>query len=413
MTIAEARRGMPDLVGSGLQPRVTGSGLLPELTGSGPQPELTESDLQPALTESSLQPDLTASGPQLPEPAPDQQEEVVPFEFTGAAAEYFRISIVNLLLMLVTCGLYSPWAKIRRLRYFYGNTLLAGRAFGYHASPVALLKGRLLALGVLAALAVTVRLFPSAAAAGPLAVFAATPWLVVRGMRFRLRNTTHRGLRFGFDGRVGPACVPYLVDVMLAWLTLGLRTPRAVWARWKYLADGSRLGATAFSLEVTVSPFRRAVWGAAGVALASVFMALRGLAAGQAFLRLFSGRTAIAAASVTPFVVLFIAAGAAYVYFNTAVTNAVWNNLRLGPHRFVSSLEFVPMLRLQGMNLLAIVATAGLAIPWARIRLARYRTQHLQVIACGRIGGLRNQDDVDEEAFGSETADALDIMVGL
>ena len=40
-------------------------------------------------------------------------------EFTGSGSEYFRIWIVNLLLTLVTLGLYYPWAKVRRLRYFY------------------------------------------------------------------------------------------------------------------------------------------------------------------------------------------------------------------------------------------------------------------------------------------------------
>jgi hypothetical protein len=55
---------------------------------------------------------------------PDQAHHV-PIEFTGSGSEYFRIWIVNLLLTLVTFGIYYPWAKVRRLRYFYGNTLVA------------------------------------------------------------------------------------------------------------------------------------------------------------------------------------------------------------------------------------------------------------------------------------------------
>ena len=41
--------------------------------------------------------------------------------FTGSGSEYFRIWIINLLLTLATAGLYLPWAKARRLRYFMGN----------------------------------------------------------------------------------------------------------------------------------------------------------------------------------------------------------------------------------------------------------------------------------------------------
>eukprot|EP01031_Cornospumella_fuschlensis_P012127 gene12127-14827_t len=32
-------------------------------------------------------------------------------EFTGSGSEYFRIWVVNLLLLLVTVGIYYPWAK--------------------------------------------------------------------------------------------------------------------------------------------------------------------------------------------------------------------------------------------------------------------------------------------------------------
>jgi uncharacterized membrane protein YjgN (DUF898 family) len=39
----------------------------------------------------------------------------------AARGEYFGIWIVNLLLSLVTLGIYTAWAKVRRLRYFYGN----------------------------------------------------------------------------------------------------------------------------------------------------------------------------------------------------------------------------------------------------------------------------------------------------
>src|SRR5262245_54813734 len=71
------------------------------------------------------------------------------FSFTGSGGEYFRIWIVNMLLSILTLGIYSAWAKVRRLRYFYGNTHLAGSAFEYHGRPIAILKGRLLAFGVL------------------------------------------------------------------------------------------------------------------------------------------------------------------------------------------------------------------------------------------------------------------------
>src|SRR2546426_4204023 len=73
------------------------------------------------------------------------------FSFTGSGAEYFRIWVVNLLLSIVTLGVYSAWAKVRRLQYLYRNTTVAGAIFDYHGNPKAILKGRILALGLLAA----------------------------------------------------------------------------------------------------------------------------------------------------------------------------------------------------------------------------------------------------------------------
>src|SRR5262245_6312583 len=71
------------------------------------------------------------------------------FEFTGAGGEYFRIWIVNLAMTLLTLGIYSAWAKVRRLQYFYRNTTLAGSSFDYHGNPLAILKGRVIAVGLL------------------------------------------------------------------------------------------------------------------------------------------------------------------------------------------------------------------------------------------------------------------------
>ena len=81
-----------------------------------------------------------------PDPSPQEHR----FEFHGNGGEYFRIWIVNLLLTLVTLGIYGAWAKVRRLRYFYGSTELAGSAFEYHGEPRKILKGRLIAAGLLA-----------------------------------------------------------------------------------------------------------------------------------------------------------------------------------------------------------------------------------------------------------------------
>ena len=40
---------------------------------------------------------------------------ILNFEFRGDGMEYFKIWIVNILLTIVTLGIYSAWAKVLRL----------------------------------------------------------------------------------------------------------------------------------------------------------------------------------------------------------------------------------------------------------------------------------------------------------
>lgn len=88
--------------------------------------------------DSPIQP--ASLSPVLPEKIPAQR-----FSFTGSGSEYFRIWIVNLLLTIVTFGIYSAWAKVRRTQYFYNNTHVAGSSFDYHGKPLSILKGRAIA----------------------------------------------------------------------------------------------------------------------------------------------------------------------------------------------------------------------------------------------------------------------------
>jgi uncharacterized membrane protein YjgN (DUF898 family) len=76
--------------------------------------------------------------------------------------------------------------------------------------------------------------------------------------------------------------------------------------------------------------------------------------------------------SVAAFLAAFVAAGA---YFRVSLHNAVWNGLRLGPHRFRSQQTLASFLALELGNVAATVATLGLFRPWAAVRSARWRAE--------------------------------------
>jgi uncharacterized membrane protein YjgN (DUF898 family) len=73
-------------------------------------------------------------------------------EFKGNAKEYFGIWIVNVLLSIITLGIYGAWAKVRDKKYFYGSTYIDAQNFSYHARGLQIFIGRLIVFGALIAL---------------------------------------------------------------------------------------------------------------------------------------------------------------------------------------------------------------------------------------------------------------------
>lgn len=154
-------------------------------------------------------------GPPPVEPSP--QVQTLPLRFTGSGGEYFRIWVVNLLLTIVSLGIYSAWAKVRKTRYFWSNTQLDGTAFQYHGNPGAILRGRILVGILFVAYSVLGRISITAGLVALIVLGLLAPWFFYKAMRFKLTNTTWRGVRFGFDSTVGEAYAA-LLPAVVAWL---------------------------------------------------------------------------------------------------------------------------------------------------------------------------------------------------
>lgn len=132
-------------------------------------------------------------------------EQAYAFKFTGQAGEYFRIWIVNTFLVLITLGLWSPWAKIRKRQFMLRHTWVADANFEFHARPWPILRGRLIAGTLFIVYWFTGNLNPKYAAWVALCVALLAPWFVVNSLRFNMANTSYRNLRFAFDGTLRDA----------------------------------------------------------------------------------------------------------------------------------------------------------------------------------------------------------------
>lgn len=173
--------------------------------------------------------------------SPPPHKDFLPFRFSAGTAAYYRLWLSNMLLTIMTLGIYSVWAKVRTQKFLLGHTELAGGRFDYHAQPLTILKGRILMLLVLVLWQL------SASNRGlyffiGLVLFLCMPWLITQALRFRLANTSWHRMRLRFSGRSRMAYLAYLKYWTLLTVSVGLAWPWAVQIKRRFIIEHIHLG---------------------------------------------------------------------------------------------------------------------------------------------------------------------------
>ena len=339
----------------------------------------------------------SADAPSAPAPPEDawRQRESEPAEdrlihFTGDGTEYFKIWAVNLALTIVTLGIFSAWAKVRRLRYFYANTSLTGSTFDFHGAPAAILRGRIIALLVVVGYTQAPKISLTLYGVVALFILAVFPWLYWRSLRFRLGNTSFRGARFNFTGDLSmayqillpPAALFLSVNVIVA-LAVPAGSDKtaalvmagkigvlyllalSIWPYYYHRLRAYQHGNTVFG----VTPF--GYHGTAGQFYVLAGKILIILVVAAMLLGLDIGVIMVSAKDFLVGVVVFgLLALILYVsifaigpYARSRAQNIVWDNTDLGGARFTSTLSFGTLLKVEAVNLLATMVTLGLFRP--------------------------------------------------
>lgn len=353
------------------------------------------------------QADLLAAPEQAAPPASGPSATIQRLQFTGSGKEYFRIWIVNLMLTVATLGIYSAWAKVRRLQYFDRNTTLAGASFDFFGNPRAILKGRLLAVGLLALYQYAFGFSLTFGVAVVGALVLALPFLMRSALRFRLSNTRYRGLAFGFTGNIRGAYWAYLPPVITVFLpgVLVALFPLRAWAAiglllylgWplmhgamksyqhRHLAYGNQHASYPLTAWRFVPPYLLAalipVLGVLVVGVVSAVLAY-----------VFNGKPAQTGVSSTVLIVLFTAMAGAYglfllviPYLQVRLTNLAWSNTTFPHIRIRSTMRVWPFMRLQVANTILTLLTLGLYRPFAVVRVYKYRLAHIELEVDGDV----------------------------
>ena len=316
--------------------------------------------------------------------------EPVALQFTGSAGEYFRIWIVNLCLSVLTLGIYSAWAKVRRKRYFYGSTLLEGSAFEYLGNPVAILKGRIIVVLAFAAYSVLQQIYAAFSLVLLVVILVFLPWVIQRALQFNARNSTHRNLRFGFHGTKMDIFGLLLIGGLLVPMTLGMAYPFYFAMKRRIFVDNSAYGEQRFSFSATTGDYYVAA-----------------LKVSLAFIGFLVGSIVTLGIGLLPLYLLLRA------YAEASFARLAWRNTMLGGIRFDCGWTAGGLFKLYFVNALAVLVSFGLLVPWAAIRSARYKLERISLQSEHGLGGFFAAAQENVGAVGDEAGELLGFDFGL
>lgn len=370
--------------------------------------------------------------------------QTLPIRFTGSGSEYFRIWIVNLLLILVSFTLYWPFARARRIAYFQNNTVVGEHPLGFHADPWKMFRGYIVIGGLGLAYSLSAETMPLLATSLLLLGALAWPALWRASLQFRLRNTSWRGVRLNFDGDMKGAYLAYAPLLLPVLVLCGLGVVAAslpadgkpspeqgrllavllgvamllfvgvmpwCFARIKrYQHGGYRFAGERTELRAGVRAFYGLGFRAYGVLLGGfvallltgwLLLPLRGTGFASVFLVLIALAYLVVPLLMVP-------------YVTVSMQNLIWPQTRSRQTRFRSELRFGAYARLNALQWLLIGVTLGLYWPFAQVRLTRMRLEAMSLQVKGSVNDWLAQAATRQGgALGDAAGDFFGIDLGL
>lgn len=379
--------------------------------------------------------------------------------FKGRGGEFFGIWIVNVLLSIVTLGIYSAWAKVRTKRYFYGNTYIDGDNFEYHAQPIQILKGRLVALAIVFVWGIANSFIPQLAILLLLLFYVVLPWLLWSNARFDSAMTSYRNVHFSFNSSLKDAyvtllgrgfgaalaiavfigvcasvatisttasvilalCSVIVIAALYGWVAVGVQ---------HYFANGYRYGDWQFSAELETSFFVKTYLKAMAIgvssAIAIMILMVIGFFGSSSFSEVMNGDLSSfnGGSQFLSFALAYVAAIVMMIglaaYTAVRTRNYVFSQLKLQlGEQEENGFEFKSTFAVDGYTWLVIsnfllqVVTLGLARPWAMVRASRYVADHTVVVVDMSQLKATDQDSKVKSAISDEVAQAFDLGVGI
>ncbi len=339
-------------------------------------------------------------------------------KFSASGWEYLKLYWTNFLPSLLTLGVYSAWAKVRRQRYLLGHTQIAGSSFDYTAQPQRILKGRIIAL-ILVTLYYFIEYFPVITIITALILFyLLVPILVVGAFRFRAANTRWRNIAFSFQGTYRQAYRIYFFYYLLGVLSAGLLYPYYQFKNREFLLNNLCYGTQKFSFTGTLPVFYKYYFQAVllfVLALLPFFIYTYykyniGFSGSIEYLEIllfdFMDLLVTILFVFVPFLIAYEFLRVRFLYYTL-------NNTTLGEVKIRNDIKFLMMLYIMLTNVVLVLVSFGIFLPWARLRKIRYIYTHVYYEASPSINNFYSGKQEGVSALGDAANDSFGFDIGL
>lgn len=332
--------------------------------------------------------------------------------YDGRTGELLVLWIKVLLLGIVTLGIYSRfWGKTRIRRYFWNHVSLLGERFEYDGTGGELFRRFLLALFILPLLIglaygsgiLLRRLGVNSEAAHGVGValyLAAIFFLVFVSQygsrRYQMSRTVWHGIRGGVEGSSAGYALRAIGYTLLTPFTLGLVVPWQYVGLWRYKTNHTGFGDIDFHFEGS----GRKLLGPFLVAYASVILGLivAALVGGGVFLAVAGiphdradidqAMPAIIGAVVVFYLTYLFISIVGYLHFFVRAFAYTAEGTSFGRVHFAFPVRKRELFWFQLANLLLLIFTVGLAIPFVGQRYVRFFCNHLRIYGSQELKAL-------------------------
>jgi uncharacterized membrane protein YjgN (DUF898 family) len=345
------------------------------------------------------------------------------FEFDGNWREFAPIAFTNLLLTLVTLGVYAFWARARERRYLWSRTRFIDDRLEWVGTGMELFIGYVLAILIFA-----VPIWGLQFAFSILTARGQHEWAVLlllilyllgmylvgvatfRALRYRLSRTFWHGIRGGSDVQGFQYGLSHLWRTIVGALAAGLLVPWAkvsLWnIRWQAMSFGPHPFESAARFERLMLRFL-AYYLFPMVFFIGALILFAIVAPGAAENRREAMENFAIVAAIF-FAVFFILLGLVALAYYSAFYREAIGNLSLGGLEFDFDARTADWFKLAVVNIALVVFTLGLGAVFLGYRNWAFFIRHLNAYGSVDLDDL-TQSDTREPGHGEGLLDAFDV----